>query len=96
MATYKELFFSKYANARGNIRKGVKAIDVWNSIEEFIRIIMMQIEEKQRQEEFMKTIPKSIKWTRKGNCPACGVKTGSNHKKGCMFKKEKNETSNIK
>lgn len=40
MATYKELFFKKYANKRGNIKKGVKAIDVWNSIEEFLRIVL--------------------------------------------------------
>lgn len=38
--TYKELFFRKYANARGNIRKNVKAIDIWNSIEEFLRIVL--------------------------------------------------------
>lgn len=26
------------------------------------------------------------KWSRKGNCTACGVNTGSNHSKGCTLK----------
>ncbi len=40
MATYKQLFFQKYANKHGNIKKGTKAVDVWNSIEEFLRIVL--------------------------------------------------------
>lgn len=38
--TYRELFMIKYANKHGNIKKGTKAIDVWNSIEEFLRLVL--------------------------------------------------------
>jgi len=38
--TYKELFYLKYANKHGNIKKGTKALDVWNSIEEFLRLVL--------------------------------------------------------
>ena len=40
MATYRDLFFYKFANPRGNIKKGTKAIEVWNSIEEFLRLVL--------------------------------------------------------
>jgi hypothetical protein len=40
MATYKQLFFQKYANKNGNIKKNTKALDVWNSIEEFLRLVL--------------------------------------------------------
>ena len=40
MATYKQLFFQKYSNKNGNIKKGTKAVDVWNSIEEFLRLVL--------------------------------------------------------
>jgi hypothetical protein len=40
MATYKEMFFRTYANSRGNIRKGVKASQIWQSVEEFLRLVL--------------------------------------------------------
>lgn len=40
MATYKQIFFLKFANDRGNIRKGVKAEEVWSSLEEFLRLVL--------------------------------------------------------
>lgn len=88
MPTYQQLFFNKFANARGNIKKGTKAREVWASIEEFVRIILMQMEEKQKLEQEAKDIPVTVKWSRKGQCPSCGAKTGCNHKKGCIYKKE--------
>lgn len=38
--TYKQLFFSKYANKNGNIKKNTSAEEVWASIEEFLRIVL--------------------------------------------------------
>lgn len=40
MPTYKELFYMKFSNSRGNIKKNTKVSDVWNSMEEFIRLIL--------------------------------------------------------
>lgn len=40
MPTYKETFYLKFANARGNVRKNVKIDDIWNSIEEFLRLVL--------------------------------------------------------
>lgn len=40
MATYKQLFFLRFANDRGNIRKGVSAEEVWSSLEEFLRLVL--------------------------------------------------------
>lgn len=40
MATYKQIFFLKFANDRGNIRKGVSAEEVWSSLEEFLRLVL--------------------------------------------------------
>jgi hypothetical protein len=41
--TYKELFFLNFSNNRGNIKKGTKAIDVWNSIEEMVRLVLTPV-----------------------------------------------------
>jgi len=38
--TYKQLFFQKYANKNGNIKKNTSAEDVWSSIEEFLRLVL--------------------------------------------------------
>lgn len=40
MSSYKQIFYSRFANPRGNVKKGVKIDDVWNSIEEFLRLIL--------------------------------------------------------
>lgn len=40
MVTYRELFYMRFSNPRGNIRKGTKTLDVWNSIEEFLRLVL--------------------------------------------------------
>jgi len=32
-----------------------------------------------------KATPISKKWSRKGECPFCGVQTGSNHSADCQF-----------
>jgi hypothetical protein len=82
--TYKELFFNKFANNRGNIRKGTKALEVWDSMEEFLRLILTP-----KTKENKKEIPKSKTWSRKGTCPNCGVHTGSNHKTECIYKLNK-------
>lgn len=41
--TYKQIFFLRFANDRGNIRKGVKAEEVWSSLEEFLRLVLTPI-----------------------------------------------------
>lgn len=46
MPTYKEIFMNEYANNRGNIRKGVKAETVWQSVNEAIVLILEAIKKK--------------------------------------------------
>ena len=40
MASYKQLFFMRFANSNGNIKKGTKAEEVWSSMEEFLRLVL--------------------------------------------------------
>jgi len=37
-----------FSNKHGNIKKGTKAEEVWNSIEEFLRLILATIEKKKK------------------------------------------------
>lgn len=46
MPTYKQIFMLNFANKHGNIKKGVKAEDIWNSIEEFLRLILTPVKKK--------------------------------------------------
>ena len=40
MASYREIFFNRFSNKNGNIKKGTKVIEVWDSIEEFLRLVL--------------------------------------------------------
>ena len=40
MPTYKQIFINRFSNKNGNIKKGTKVIEVWNSIEEFLRLVL--------------------------------------------------------
>lgn len=64
MATYKQLFFFKFSNKRGNIKKDTKVIDIWNSIEEFLRIVLEPPKENKR-----KKLPNTIRSASKNNKP---------------------------
>jgi len=40
MASYREIFFNRFSNKHGNVKKGTKVAEIWDSIEEFLRLVL--------------------------------------------------------